>query len=357
MEKDINLIKKIISIPSVTTNQKAVLRCQKLIRNYLGKTFICQEVKSGNFTSYILSKEKTKKFDVLFYGHLDVVPADKKAFTPKIKNNRLYGRGSLDMKSSTVIQAVVMKENKFENLKVGLVLVPDEEVGGMNGLYRVLKSGFRANVVIIPDGGKGKSIITMQKGICFYRLTFSTAGGHGSRPWLSENAALKSVDFFNRMISDLKINNRSRNRGTTINLGAIKSGEKNNVIPNESELLIDARFSSLQDKKRFESYLIKYKKEIKIEKVIEGDIFNCDNGDKLLNVFQKIVKVPFNYESGGSDARFLTEYDIPAIIYQPKGDNHHAENEWVSLSSLEKFKKDLVEYLRHLDKNYNKYFK
>ncbi len=47
--------------------------------------------------------KNTFDFDILTVGHLDVVPAPKKIFVPNIEGNKLYGRGSGDMKSQIAI--------------------------------------------------------------------------------------------------------------------------------------------------------------------------------------------------------------------------------------------------------------
>jgi len=352
----LELTKNLIQIPSVSSDQSAVLLCQDLIKNYLGRNFICQKVKSGKYISYILSEKKIKNFDVLFYAHLDVVPADKQSFIPKIKNNRLYGRGSLDMKSAAAIQSDILKNTNYKNLKIGLVLVPDEEIGGENGFQKVLSAGFRAKLVIVPDGGMGKKIIISQKGVLFYKLTKKGKGGHGSRPWLAQNPILELIKVYQVLVKDLKINNKKVNQGITANLGKIIGGEKTNAIPYQAEITVDFRYSTKSQQNQLEKYLSSLK-NIKVEKIFKGEIFQISKNNNFLKKFQQITKVDFDWETGGSDARFLTKYNIPAIIYQPRGDNHHSENEWVSIDSLAEFKEQLLKYLQYLDQHYEKFFK
>lgn len=45
--------------------------------------------------------------------------------------------------------------------------------------------------------------------------------------------------------------------------------------------------------------------------------------------------IPIGREYGTSDGRFLAEYDIPVVIYGPVGGGIHADDEWLSLNSLE----------------------
>src|SRR5271170_4179205 len=73
-----------------------------------------------------------------FHGHDDVLPAQTSAqFQPLRKEHFLFGRGSSDMKGGIVAMLFAIRALKqFEvnlNGKIGLMLVPNEETGGMDG--------------------------------------------------------------------------------------------------------------------------------------------------------------------------------------------------------------------------------
>jgi succinyl-diaminopimelate desuccinylase len=73
-----------------------------------------------------------------FHGHYDVVPAQsREQFNPVVRNGRLYGRGSTDMKSglaAMVYATYLLKEQKVPlRGRIGLCLVADEETGGRGG--------------------------------------------------------------------------------------------------------------------------------------------------------------------------------------------------------------------------------
>jgi acetylornithine deacetylase/succinyl-diaminopimelate desuccinylase-like protein len=73
-----------------------------------------------------------------FHGHYDVVPAQRRdQFTPVVRNGRLYGRGSTDMKSglaAMIYATYLLKELKVPlRGRIGLCLVADEETGGHGG--------------------------------------------------------------------------------------------------------------------------------------------------------------------------------------------------------------------------------
>ena len=87
-----------------------------------------------------IRNKATLNFDTLVLGHVDVVPASEKMFSPLIKEGKLYGRGSLDMKSFAAVALNSMQyviENKLP-LNFGIILSSDEEKGS-KGTHAFLK--------------------------------------------------------------------------------------------------------------------------------------------------------------------------------------------------------------------------
>lgn len=81
-----------------------------------------------------------------FHGHYDVVPAvHREQFAPYIRDGRLYGRGSSDMKggiASMVYALRALKELHIPlNGRVALAIVPDEETGGDRGSRHLVELG------------------------------------------------------------------------------------------------------------------------------------------------------------------------------------------------------------------------
>ncbi len=358
MEDYLKLTKKLISVPSVSSNQEQVKKCAQIIIDYLGNDFIVQKVCYNGFTSLVISREKKKKHDVFLYGHLDVVPATQNQFIPNTKNGRLYGRGSLDMKSAVAVQADILKKDKTD-LSLALVLVPDEEIGGENGLKQVLSKGFTADLAIVPDAGFGKSIVVNEKGVSFYKVKAFGKGGHGSRPWTASNPVLKLYDFYFKLIKELKIKNSQNDFGLSVNLGRIISGERANQIPELAEMDLDFRFSSEKDRQRLKEFFNKKEKEsdFVIKNPLNAEVFNMDSKNNYLGKFKKTAEavlgseLVFSKQFGASDARFFSAKGIPVINYQPVGDGNHQKGEYVDLNSLKKFHLILSNFLNLLNKN------
>ena len=137
--------------------------------------------------------------DVLVLGHLDVVKARDEMYEPKIIDGKMYGRGTLDMKSFAVVAVESMKyvlENKLD-IRFGIILSSDEEKGSKSTdafLDRYKNIG--AEVVLDNDvGGDIGVIINKCKNPVFVKLKAKGIGAHGSTPWdgLDANEMLMST--------------------------------------------------------------------------------------------------------------------------------------------------------------------
>ncbi len=175
MKETLSLIEKIVNIPTPSGDREAFLHCVDELKKYLGEEFFYHEIESEGFTSLLVTQHKDlKKFDILLYAHLDVVIPEDGAIAFSANEDLLHGSGVADMKSYAVALAWILKNERFANLKIGLVLVPDEEVGGANGLKQVLQNGYSADLAIVPDAGMGKSIVVKEKGIYMFKIFVET---------------------------------------------------------------------------------------------------------------------------------------------------------------------------------------
>lgn len=135
-------------------------------------------------------------------------------FSGMVKDGFVWGRGALDMKSMTAMEAMVMKLLKRNKVKlkgdVILAATADEEKGGEAGagwLVRNYPEKIRADYVINEGGGlaipvNSKNIFTIQtaeKGILWFKVKAKGTPGHGSVPGAADNAILR----MNRVVEKL----------------------------------------------------------------------------------------------------------------------------------------------------------
>jgi acetylornithine deacetylase/succinyl-diaminopimelate desuccinylase-like protein len=141
---------------------------------------------------------------ILLLHHMDVVPADRAQwktdpFTPTIKGDDLWGRGSMDMKGQGVAQIVAFLTLKRQDVPrtrdVILLVEPDEEVGGALGARWMIANHYAEldPEYVIDEGGFGSTdlfapnktvygISVAEKKIVWLKLRAEGVAGHGSQP-------------------------------------------------------------------------------------------------------------------------------------------------------------------------------
>jgi len=360
----LNLTKKLIAFKTVNGNGKEIALCFDFIKKYfeveiVSKKIIVKEYKKNGVLSLALSNRNTLKPDIIFNGHIDVVNAEDKLFTPVVKNGKLYGRGAADMKNQVATMMAVLKDliNSEFKKSISLILNSDEEMGGCNGVkYLVEEIGYRAKVAIIPDGSYNFDIVEKQKGGFWIKFVSHGKSAHASRFWLGENAILKLTDFYGDLIKifpPLKKTKLLYQDGVSINLGKINGGKSTNSVPETAEMHLDLRYSEKMDKRRILESIKKLSKKHKISFEITDDVAMLETSPKnyYLKMFKNVVeknlgrKVKIVKETGASDARFFSKYNIPVIITVPNCGGFHEAGEWAEIKSLEKFYEVLREFV------------
>src|SRR3989338_9584875 len=221
--KVLSLTKKFISIESVPGNPEELEKILGLALSNL-KGYTIERFKQNGVNSALIynSRKRSKKFKIILNGHLDVVPGKEYQYLPKIKGNRLYGVGSMDMKANAACLIMVFKEVADKTgYPLGLQLVTDEEVGGFDGTKHQISKGVRADFVIAGEP-TNFDIVNEAKGVL--RVNISTKGktAHGAYPWRGENAIWKMNEFLNILKKKYPVPRREQ-WTTTVNLSGIET--------------------------------------------------------------------------------------------------------------------------------------
>ena len=192
------------------------------IAQYLAKEgFKTEIIESAPGRGNVITRLKGtgEKPNLLLLSHLDVVAANPNEWTIDpfggiIKDNYVYGRGAIDMKSMTAIEVLVMKLLKKNNAKlkgdVVLAATADEEKGGEEGAGYLLQH-HREKIwcpYVLNEGGglatptkKGDvfTVQTAEKGILWLKIKAKGVPGHGSTPNMADNAIVR----MNKVINNL----------------------------------------------------------------------------------------------------------------------------------------------------------
>lgn len=352
MEKRIiELAQKAIRIKSTADNKKNLVKIMDLFVGRFSDTSIF-EVKrflhEGKPSAII--KPKSKEPKIWFNAHLDIVPGEDHLFSPRIINDRLIGRGALDMKTAASCMTELTRKLIQEGNNIGLMLVTDEEIGGHKGTKFLMDQKVVNPEFVIVGEATDLEIGIESKGVLSLEIISKGKSAHGSRPWLGKNAFEEMIKPIQVLLTDFPIPKKEVWK-TTINIGVIHAGDAVNQVPDRCILKLDIRYVP-QDEPHHILKLIKkiFSKQEVVVKMLEAPIFSKKT-NPYIRLFAKSIKTVLNMKPifrrghGSADIRFFTEKGIPAIAFGLRGKGLHSNHEWVSLKEINKYVKILESFV------------
>ena len=138
---------------------------------------------------------------LMFNGHIDVMPADEveewttPPFSPTIRDGKLYGRGTADMKGGLMAATMAVQLLQDAGIpfsgSVKITSVCDEEGGG-NGSMQAIMSGQRADGVVVCEGTSDELILA-HMGFVFFRVKFAGKACHSGAKQNGVSAIEKAI--------------------------------------------------------------------------------------------------------------------------------------------------------------------
>lgn len=350
----INIITDLIKFRTETGNIPEIKHCFDYCKILFSNTDAKVEIfeKEGVAPVLYIRNTDSENFDVLCLGHLDVVPATDEMFTPQIKDGRMYGRGTLDMKSFAAVAFNSMfhvLENKL-NLKFGIILSSDEEKGskGTEAFLEAHKN-IKAKIVLDNDvGGNILSIVNKCKNPVFVKIIAEGKEAHGSTPWEGIDANEKLLHTLNniREIYPYYSKETKKPKDTwidTVHFAKIEGGQVSNVISNYAEALLDFRLTEDSTVKNLEKNLKKcMEKGVSYKIVSSSTPVVMDPNNKYIQAYKNLAeevlgqKMFFEQIGGATDSRAFAVKGSIVIMNSGTGEGMHANGEYVEIDSVQK---------------------
>lgn len=295
------------------------------------------------YGALVATSQPTRTPKVMIYSHIDVTPASASQFRMRRDGDRLYGRGTCDMKFSaaaSLIQAERLKgrQDKFD---YGITIVTDEEKSGKS-LLSVLDDGYIPQVALVCDATQDWDIEAGAKGAYTLEVTAKGKSAHGSRPWEGESASFRLLDALNEIRALFEVQGPDTN---TLNISELRAGIAQNVLPDRAQASLDIRVLDETElhnaKKKVGAICTKYG----LSKKVIGFFppFQCDLDNHFAQSLRRIVEdvtgiVPSEVVSpGANDAIYYHQRGVPALATRPPCGGQHGKNEWLSLSGYLQF--------------------
>ncbi len=291
---------------------------------------------------------------LVLHGHLDVVPAHHEQYEPRVEGDRLIGRGAYDMKGGLAAMMCALRDVAAQDaVKVHFVCVCDEESDEQEQRASdfLVKRGYVGDFAITGEP-TNLHIGVQAKGVLALRLHVSGRSAHGSTPWLGDNAVVKAVDVF-RSIESLPFGRESSDLfdRPSISLGRIIGGDAVNRVPDSCAIDLDIRYLPGQDPDEILA-AIGEQPDTEVTKVFHREPIVVSREEHYVQVLAEAVSKQTPVQEsiaigrdGTSDVISFLNAGIPGVEFGPVGDGHHGPDEWVSIRSLDEYRRALVEFV------------
>jgi succinyl-diaminopimelate desuccinylase len=310
---------------------------------------------------------------LLFNGHLDTVPPGEvkwefDPFEAVISNNRVYGRGSADMKSGLAAMIIAAKAIKKSGLQLKGDLVVSctagEETDSIGAHDFVNKGGLENVGAIVIGEPSSCGINIAEKGALWLEITTYGKTAHGAFP----DRGINAISHMNALLSELfnyKLSYEVNELlgSPTMNISTIHGGVKTNVVPDKCSITIDIRtipginhddlivdIQRIIDK--IGSGIENFKAEMKV--LNNRPAVETPKDNPFVKLAQKVIKEQFDRHEEPKGVNFYTDAsvflpakEIPAIFYGPgDADMAHQPNEFVCIDRLHEATQFYYELIR-----------
>lgn len=298
---------------------------------------------------------------LMLNGHMDVVPPgsewEKDPYSGEIVGDRIFGRGSSDMKGGLVSEIMAVRAIQRSGMKLKgdfiVAAVVDEETSQV-GAKVLVKKGLHPDFAIIAEP-TSLDICIAHKGSDIVRVTVHGQAAHGSRPDLGINAiahmaeVVGSLQNLSKTLQSTFLHPILKN--PSLNIGTISGGTGANVVPDRCTITVDRRWLPGE---RSEAVLAQIREAVfstearlkgfkaEVETLISIPPMEISPDAPIVAALKKSAAAHLGCapkivgKDGTTDASILYgEGNIPTVIFGP-GDARlaHKPNEYVSLEAV-----------------------
>lgn len=357
------LTEALITRRSVTPDDDG---CQALIAQRLSRIgFTCETISADGVTNLWARRGDAQPLFV-FAGHTDVVPTGPREawtsdpFMPTRRDDRLYGRGAADMKTSLAAFVVAIEEFVAavpgHRGSIAMLLTSDEEGPSTHGTVIVCEalkaSGIAPDYCIVGEPTSvqtlGDTIKNGRRGSLSGRLTVRGVQGHVAYPQLARNPIHLLAPALADLTAEVWDGGNEFFPATTFQISNVHAGTgATNVIPGECLLDFNFRYGteSTPDslKARVHELLDRHGLDYTLAWTLGGLPFLTPRGELSRALSDAIraetgITCEFSTSGGTSDGRFIARICPQVIEFGPVNASIHKIDEHVDIASIEPLK-------------------
>jgi acetylornithine deacetylase len=359
------ILRDLVAFPTVTSDSN--LELIEYLVGYLephGADIRITRDESGSKANLFATLGPMVDGGVVLSGHSDVVPAEEPdwtgdPFTAVEKDQRIFGRGTVDMKGFLACAVAMAGRYATADLKrpLHIAVTFDEEVGCRGApilLEDLSHVGIRPGAAVVGEP-TGMRVVTAHKGMHEYTTTITGRESHASLPAHGVNAIHYGARFVARLLElAAALERRAPDTSTydppysTISVGTIVGGMARNVVAAECAIAWemrpidrgDAAFV-LDEVEEFTSTLTEEMRQTdplaSINTVTEGAVVGLqhDADSPAVRLVSDLVGGEGEMVSFGTEAGLYQVAGIPAVVCGPGDiDAAHRPNEYIDIDQL-----------------------
>jgi acetylornithine deacetylase len=357
----IQLLEKLVAIdsvnPSLTPGAAGEGKIAAHIADHLrslGLEVHLQEVAPGRPNVIGVLDTGVPGPSLMFCGHTDTVGVEgmRDPFVPAVRDGRLYGRGSQDMKSGVAAMidaARILRERAPSRGRLIVAAIIDEEYASLGA--DALVRDWRADAAIVTEPTDLK-IGVAHKGFAWFEIETRGRAAHGSRPKDGRDAILR----MGRVLAGLEhLDRELQSRpahplmGTaSLHASTVHGGHEWSSYPDRCVLAMERRTiageSAETARLEIETLLQRLREfdagfEASSRLVFARPAYETPSGHALTTMLDTCaaaqgVAADRIGMSFWTDAAVLGEAGIPSVLFGPSGAGLHGIEEYVDLRSV-----------------------
>lgn len=347
----VTLLKQIVAIESPSTDKAAVDRLGVFLADELRQLGAVVTVdRQTEVGDHLIGRWGNARQDgLLVLCHMDTVfDLGTLARQPiREANGRLYGPGTIDMKSSLAMTLVALRwlkqQRRWPDWPVTVLFTSDEEIGSEHSRALIEAQAREAALVLclepcLSDG----SLKTARKGIGGMTITTRGRATHAGAD--HENGRNAIEELAHHILAAQSLTDYAR--GTTVNVGVIAGGTRSNVVPDEARAEVDYRVATPEEAARLEQWMADRQPVTREAGVSVSGGLNrppMPRDATMAATFQRAQQIAAaigltlgeGSTGGGSDANFVAPLGVPVLDgLGALGNGAHSEREHVVVASL-----------------------
>ncbi|MDB9956692.1 acetylornithine deacetylase [Candidatus Pelagibacter sp.] len=370
-DNSVQILKDLIAFKTISgeDNSSLIDYCDDILKKLGATSFRTydDEKKRVNLFATLKAKNSNNKKPIILSGHTDVVPVSKgwssDPFTATIKGDKLYGRGSCDMKGfiacALAYAPVYSKSNLDRDIHFSFTFDEETACQGAPILIEELKKRDIKDGICIIGEPTNMKIIDAHKGCYEYTTYFKGLAGHSSAP----HKGVSAVEYASRYVNKLiELREKLKSRApkdsifdpphSTLSIGGVFGGIAHNVIADKCHINWETRPVIKEDGVFLNQEIDKYANEVllpemkkvfpnaSIEKDIIGEIVGFNREDKS-DACELISNLTGDNSrqvvSFGTEAGLFQEIGISTVVCGPGSiDQAHKIDEFIVLNELKK---------------------